>query len=105
LACHESSSPTIRLKAGPSDASYRVAEGGLEYVELYRGFRFTRILHDLRASYRVVGAATNKRLSLSALRPGKRPFALILGNEERGLPRATVEACDEIVTIPGSGRV
>jgi SpoU rRNA Methylase family len=38
-------------QAGPSDASYRVAEGGLGYVELYRGFRFTRILHDLRASY------------------------------------------------------
>jgi TrmH RNA methyltransferase len=47
-------------QAGPSDASYRVAEGGLEYVELYRGFRFTRILHDLRASYRVIGAATDK---------------------------------------------
>jgi TrmH RNA methyltransferase len=92
-------------QAGPSDASYRVAEGGLEYVELYRGFRFTRILHDLRASYRIVGAAANKGQSLSALRPGKRPFALILGNEEHGLSRATVEACDEIVTIPGSGLV
>ena len=92
-------------QAGPSDASYRVAEGGLEYVELYRGLRFAQMLHDLRACYRVVGAATDKGQSLSALRPGKRPFALILGNEQRGVLRATLEACDEIVTIPGSGLV
>src|SRR5262249_3253715 len=31
-------------QAGPSDASYRVAEGGLEYVELYRSVRFTQAL-------------------------------------------------------------
>ena len=31
--------------------------------------------------------------------------ALVLGNEEHGLPRATLKACDEIVTIPGSGFV
>jgi RNA methyltransferase, TrmH family len=92
-------------QAGPSDASYRVAEGGLEFVELYRGFRFAQVLRDLRESYRIVGAATDKGRSVAALRPGKRPFALILGNEEHGLPRGTLEACDEIVTIPGSGLI
>jgi TrmH RNA methyltransferase len=94
-----------RAQAGPPDASYRAAEGGLEYVELYRGLRFGHMLRDLRASFRVVGAAADKGGSIAALRPGKRPFALILGNEEGGLPRATLEACDEIVTIPGSGLV
>jgi RNA methyltransferase, TrmH family len=43
--------------------------------------------------------------AMAALSPGKRPIALILGNEERGLPRATLDACDEIVTIPGSGLI
>ncbi len=33
------------------------------------------------------------------------PPALILGNEESGLGPATRAACDEVVTIPGSGRV
>lgn len=92
-------------QAGPSDASYRVAEGGLEYVELYRGFRFAQALRDLRMSYRIVAAATEKGRPVAALRASKRPFALILGNEERGLPRATLEACDEIVTISGSGPI
>jgi RNA methyltransferase, TrmH family len=92
-------------QAKPSDASYRVAEGGLEYVDLYHCLRFAQKLRDLRACYRIVAAATDKGQPISALRRGKRPFALILGNEECGLPRATLEACDEIITIPGSGAV
>src|SRR5215468_9710472 len=44
-------------QAGPSDASYRVAEGGLEYVELYRSIRFANALQQLRRSYCVIGTA------------------------------------------------
>jgi TrmH RNA methyltransferase len=29
----------------------------------------------------------------------------VLGNEERGLDSTTLDACDEVVTIPGSGWV
>jgi tRNA C32,U32 (ribose-2'-O)-methylase TrmJ len=36
--------------------------------------------------------------------PGKPP-ALILGNEEKGIDRTTGALCDDIVNIPGSGRV
>ena len=41
----------------------------------------------------------------SALRRAERPLALVLGNEEHGLPPATLAACEAIVTIPGSGLV
>jgi TrmH RNA methyltransferase len=34
-----------------------------------------------------------------------RPIALVLGNEEPGLPRATLKACAAIVRIPGSGLI
>jgi TrmH RNA methyltransferase len=34
-----------------------------------------------------------------------RPIALVLGNEETGLDPATLAACDDVVMIPGSGRV
>jgi RNA methyltransferase, TrmH family len=92
-------------QASPSDASYRVAEGGLEYVELYRGVDFARTLQHLRRSYHVVAAAAENGQPIDALHLNRRPLALVLGNEERGLPRATLEACDEIVTIQGSGLV
>jgi TrmH RNA methyltransferase len=92
-------------QAGPSDASYRVAEGGLEYVELYRGIRFAEMLHHLRRAYRVIAAAAEHGQPPAALRSSERPFALVLGNEEHGLPPATLRACEAIVTIPGSGSV
>jgi len=92
-------------QAGPSDASYRVAEGGLEYVELYRGVRFAQALQRLRRSYRVIGTAAGTGQPLEALRQSEHPLALVLGNEEHGLPHATLQACDAIVTIPGAGSV
>jgi TrmH RNA methyltransferase len=92
-------------QAGPSDASYRVAEGGLEHVKLHRGRQFAQMLRQLRRSYRVIAAAAENGQPIDALRAGERPFALVLGNEEHGLPRATLAACDAIVTIPGSGHV
>jgi TrmH RNA methyltransferase len=90
-------------QAGPSDASYRVAEGGLEYVELYRGVRFAHALQRLRRSHRVIGTAAGKGQPLEAVLNSERPLVLVLGNEEHGLPHATLQACDAIVTIPGAG--
>ena len=92
-------------QAGPSDASYRVAEGGLEHVALDRAPRFAAALKGLRRSYRVVGTALGKGQPLDALRRTDKPVALVLGNEEDGLPRATLDACDVVVTIPGTGSV
>jgi RNA methyltransferase, TrmH family len=53
----------------------------------------------------VLGTALNAGRPLESLAPADRPFALVLGNEETGLPRATLAACDEIVTIGGSGLI
>jgi TrmH RNA methyltransferase len=92
-------------QALPSDASYRVAEGGLEYVELYRGVRFVQALRKLRRGHVVVGAAAEGGLPIATLRRSERSLALVLGNEEEGLKPATLKVCDEIVTIPGSGSV
>jgi RNA methyltransferase, TrmH family len=92
-------------QAAPSDASYRVAEGGLEYVELLRGVRFASTLQQLRRSYRVIGTAAEKGQPIEALQRAERPLAVVLGNEEQGLPPATLAACEAIVTIPGSGLV
>jgi TrmH RNA methyltransferase len=91
-------------QALPSDAAYRVAKGGLEHLELYRADRLPARLHRLTDSYRVVGAAlSEKGRPPEHFRASARPIALVLGNEEGGLSAATLAACPEIVTIPGSG--
>ncbi len=89
-------------QALPSDASYRIAEGGFEYLDLYRT-RLPPALAALRPSYRIIGAALDPRAK--PWRPAARPAALVLGNEETGIDRATLAACDEIVAIPGSGNL
>ena len=91
-------------QAGPSDAAYRVAEGGLEYVQLFRASNLPAALHTLKAGYRIVGTALGRGRKLDAL-PRDHAIAIVVGNEERGLSPTTVQACDEVVTIAGSGWV
>lgn len=90
-------------QALPSDASYRVAEGGLDHVELYRA-PLPAALLALKPAYRIVGTALGDGRALRAGRGGPPP-ALVLGNEENGLDPAAFAACDDIINIAGSGRV
>jgi RNA methyltransferase, TrmH family len=92
------------MQASPSDASYRVSEGGLEYLELYR-VHLRQVLKRIKNPYRVVAAAPGRYRALAELRSDDKPFALVLGNEEEGLPSATLAACDDVVAIPGRGRI
>jgi TrmH RNA methyltransferase len=93
-------------QAGLSDAAYRVAEGGLEVVTVQRFAHLPRNLKRLKPQYRVVGTAlAHDALVLDELPPDPRPLALVLGNEEQGLPPQTLAACEFIVTIPGGGAV
>jgi RNA methyltransferase, TrmH family len=90
-------------QALPSDASYRVAEGGLEHLDLHRA-PFPSALFELRSVYRVIGTAVGHGPVPDRLESGP-PVALVFGNEESGLDPGTIAACDEIWSIPGSGRV
>src|SRR5437764_5982416 len=90
-------------QALPSDASYRVAEGGLEQLDLQRA-PFPAALFEMRPAYRVIGTALGHGPAPDRLEGGP-PVALIFGNEETGLDPATIAACDQIWSIPGSGRV
>jgi len=90
-------------QALPSDAAYRVAEGGLEYVALYRA-PLHGAVRALRGAYRIVGTSLEE--GSAKIEPtGGRPAALILGNERTGLDAATLALCDDVVRIPGSGHV
>lgn len=91
--------------ARPADAAYRVAEGGLEAVELHAAPDAAALVRGLvAAGYDVVGAATRGGRP-DVGRAAARPVALVMGNEEHGLDPAVTAACTRLVTIPGSGRV
>lgn len=93
-------------QAVPSEAAFRVAEGGLEWVEVIRVRNLAAELKRLKPFYRVIGTALGAHRPVAqVLARGDRPLAIVLGNEEDGLPPATLAACEEVVTLPGSGRV
>jgi TrmH RNA methyltransferase len=94
--------------AKPNDAAYRVAEGGLESVEVWRVARTAEFVRTLAmAGYDVVGAATRGgRPDAGTKRgPEAKPLALVLGNEEHGLAPDVATACTRLLTIPGRGDV
>ncbi|MEX2043715.1 MAG: RNA methyltransferase [Opitutus sp.] len=89
----------------PGDAAHRVAEGGLEAVEILRVPDLAKFAGELSAAgYDVVGAATRGGRP-EAFAQERKPIALALGNEERGLSPEVAAACTRLVTIPGSGAV
>ncbi|MDR2149623.1 MAG: RNA methyltransferase [Spirochaetaceae bacterium] len=94
-------------------SAYRVAEGGMEHITL-------RCVHDLNgflktAMQRIVVIGTTPRARLRIrdmggilhdLSPEARPgVALVVGNEERGLPEEIRNNCSFLMRIPGTGLI
>lgn len=92
-------------QALPSEAAYRIAEGGFEHVEIYRANGFPGQVHHLGNWYRTIGTALGAPAPLNRLSGGARPVAVVLGNEEHGISDETRRACTEVATIPGGGAV
>lgn len=89
--------------ARPNDAAYRIAEGGLEHVEVWQVPQLANWLGELRtAGYAVIGAATRGGRE-RVPEDGRHPLALVLGNEESGLSAEVAAACTHQITIPGRG--
>lgn len=91
-------------QALPSDAACRVAEGGLDRLELVRA-SFPAALAPIGRVFRTVATALTPAARPIGEVPRDRPVALILGNEERGLSPATLAACAHVARIPGGGGV
>lgn len=89
----------------PGEAAYRVAEGGLEQVTVWRVGQLARFIGELiAAGYDVIGAATRGG-DTGALTISDRPQAVVLGNEEHGLAPDVAAACTRLFTLKGTGRV
>lgn len=91
--------------ARPNDAAYRVAEGGMEQVTVWMVPHLVKFISALRAANYVVVAAATRGGRPRERRTTTQPVALVLGNEVKGLSPAVQAACDQAVTIPGTGAV
>ncbi|MBY0333381.1 MAG: RNA methyltransferase [Acetobacteraceae bacterium] len=91
-------------QADLSDAAFRTAEGGLEHLRVLRARNLPVLLKGMRGRFLTVAAVASGGPAPGAV-ARDRPIALVLGNEEDGLPAPTREACEATVTLPGSGLV
>jgi TrmH RNA methyltransferase len=89
-----------------STSAYRIAEGGMEYVNLYR-------CKDLAAAvsckaFSLIGTDHAGKKAIGdpgALPLGSNAFGIVFGNEEDGLSPQTRKLCSSLVRIPGTGSI
>lgn len=91
-------------QAGLSDAAFRTSEGGLEALALYRAADLPAALRAMVPAMLTVAAVARGGVPPDRV-PRGAPIALVLGNEEAGLPAATLAACAMRVTLPAAGPV
>ena len=96
----------------------RVAEGAFEHLAVRRIKSTASFLKDAVKRLVTIGTDTRARMRISdlagivstpktaKLRQGGRPgIALVLGNEETGLPKDVKDQCSCILRIPGTGNI
>lgn len=99
-------------QAGLSESAHRVAEGGLDWVSVHRAPFPQAVTLLTAAGYAVIGTALEGAQSFAEFarnkpdsKPNGNPLAIMLGNEEVGIPPASLQACSATVKLPGSGHV
>lgn len=87
-------------------SSYRIAEGGMEYVKIYSVLSIEKLLKAVKGKMVRIGTDLSERSrssdEIKKICAGK-PAILILGNEEHGISDEARKNCDELVIIPYEG--
>ena len=99
-----------------STSAYRIAEGGMEHITVRKIGNTAAFLKDAAKKIAVIGTDTRTRRRIGELpgiindwqagsrgiRPG---IALVLGNEENGLPQNVKDNCSYLLRVPGTGNI
>ncbi len=91
-----------------TEAAYRVAEGGLEFLEVRTVPSLPDLMREMRQRFYIVGSSPRgEPLADSAreIRDFPRSPALVLGNEEIGMSAVVAKECDRLVQIEGAGGI
>lgn len=93
-----------RDRSAPLNAAvYDVASGGMELMPFAQPPNLARALELAKKSgLWILGSSEHAEKSISDI-PRDRPWLLVLGSEEQGLRRLTLDACDEVCRIPARG--
>lgn len=95
-----------RDRSAPLTATvYDVASGGVEYVPFCQPPNLARAIElAKKRGLWVIGASEHATQPVSKV-DRSRPWLIVVGNEEQGLRRLTLDLCDDRCAIPGTGSV
>lgn len=89
-------------------SAYRVAQGGMEFVEIYVASSAAWLVQASAGKMTRIGAdhrAKNQLSDLSTLVLKDSGVLIVMGNEESGLSPDVKTACDHLIRIPGTGAI
>lgn len=88
-----------------SGASYRIAEGGFEHVDIVKVDNIDKLAHKLsQHEVQIIGTSSHSDKSLYDYRfPDK--FMIVLGNEVKGTSNKLKSLCKDHLIISGTGKV
>lgn len=97
--------PEDEMDSAITTSSYRIAEGGMEYVHIYSVRSIPRLMEVLDGKMVKIGTDLSAKKSsreIKSICKGK-PALLVLGNEEHGISDEVRKNCDELIIIPFGG--
>lgn len=97
--------PIDEAQSSITTSSYRVAQGGMEFVSIYSVKSVTKLLLAVRDKMKRIGTDVTAKIHVAGIRErcGGKPVLVILGNEETGISSEVKQNCDELVIIPFAG--
>jgi len=98
-----------------STSAYRIAEGGMEHITVRKIGNTAAFLKDAAKEILVIGTDIRARRRIRDLpgmvkdwqhsNAGRPGIALVLGNEENGLPQNVKDNCTYLLRVPGTGNI
>lgn len=97
--------PNDEAQSSITTSSYRVAEGGMEFVNMYSVNSIARLLEAVQGKLIRIGTDLTAKKTVSQLGDicAKKSALIVLGNEEQGISDDVRRQCDELVIIPFAG--
>lgn len=94
--------PLDEAQSSVTTSSYRVAEGGMEFVNIYSVKSISYLLKDMEGKMVRFGTSLNAKRTVSQMSSlkGDKGAIVVLGNEEHGISHEVEENCDYLVIIP-----
>lgn len=97
--------PLDEAQSSITTSSYRVAQGGLEYVNVYSVRSIGKLLSAMKGKMVRFGTDVTAKTEVGKIPElcEKKPALIVLGNEEHGISQMVKENCDYLIFIPFGG--